>query len=88
MFLLLTLLICGSFGIAGAVPMYYTFQGTITSIENNNGSIPVGVGDMVAQVWIIDLEASGYDTLINGSITDYPDTADYDYFYVDLILFL
>ncbi len=84
--LLLILFICCSFSIAGAVPMYYTFEGTVTNIENENGSInpvQVSIGDSVEQVWIVDLETSGYDTFINGTINYYPDNGEFNYFYVD-----
>ncbi|MCF6248840.1 MAG: PEP-CTERM sorting domain-containing protein [Desulfobacula sp.] len=82
---LLFLLICGSFGIAGAAPMYYTFNGTITNINNTYGFIgtDLSVGDSVEQVWTVDLEASGYIDNNAGTTTTKVDSGVFDWFYVD-----
>jgi hypothetical protein len=71
---------------AGADPLYYKFQGTITSIENDTGLIDpniVSVGNAVEQVWLIDFNADGFITKNNGDVELKVDYTGNDYFYAD-----
>lgn len=75
-------------GSAMAAPMYYTFQGQITSIEDHAGIIQdagLQTGSSISYTFLVDTEMAGYLLLADGSLNY--DTVDpsYDYFYSDLL---
>jgi hypothetical protein len=79
----------GMFGKAHAAPIYYTFSGAIhTIVHDNSGAIAnagFNVGDTVSYTLIVDFDAPGSETHINGDVdySSYSDTTSWDYFYVD-----
>ncbi|MDY6990730.1 MAG: VPLPA-CTERM sorting domain-containing protein [Thermodesulfobacteriota bacterium] len=72
-----------------AAPMYYTFEGTVTDItQDDAGAIAaagVSVGDPVSYVMIVDFEADGTETLVNGDTITKMDTTTNDYFFSDYV---
>ena len=81
-------LLFGLSGKAQAVPMYYTFNGTVTSIADNVGAVStagLSVGSNVTYTFIVDFAADGARTLNDGTAYAYSDTAGYDYFYTDYV---
>lgn len=77
---------CFSFGIVNAAPLYYTFEGTISSINNTNGLIDPAlakVGDPIEQVWLIDVDADGTSTYTSQYVQTKVDTASQGWFYTD-----
>ena len=79
-------------GHAKAAPMYYTFEGTITSLTDAAGIIAetdlttttdLTVGGAVTYTFIIDVVASATKTYNDLSVYTWTDNADYDYFFVD-----
>lgn len=74
-----------------AAPMYYTFEGNITSITHDNaGAISnagLSEGSSVTYTLIIDFDAAASETHFGGYIDydTYVDTTSLDYFYVDYI---
>ena len=85
----ITLLILCLPGFASADnKMYYTFEGTITTINDLAGAIAaVGleIGSPVTYTIVMDLDAQGSTTYNNGNVTPKIDTAEKDYFYTDFI---
>ena len=88
-------IVFGLSGKAQAVPYYYTFVGTVSSMMDDAGAIysqlPYvsndyaigGIGATVEYWFIVDLDADGTRTLNDGTVTTYSDDADFDYFYAD-----
>lgn len=81
-------LICST---AIASPVYYTFEGSITSISTDDaGAISdagFSVGSPVSYTMLIDFDAVASVSYFGGYIEydNYVDTASTDYFYVDFI---
>ena len=76
-------------GKAQAVPMYYTFDGTVYNIigtapeiANDQGFF---IGDSVTYTFIIDFDANAAITYNSGTVFTYLDTASTDYFYTDYV---
>jgi PEP-CTERM motif len=78
-------------GHARAVPMYYTFDGTVTTINEvgTGAGIALGagliVGSDVTYTLIVDFDADGTFTLNNGVVNNFADTADVDWFFTDYV---
>jgi hypothetical protein len=73
------------FGSVQAAPLYYTFDGLVTSTGLQD--IGINGGDSVSYTFLINTdenEASASTTNFNGDTTTYVDDAR-DWFYVDLI---
>ncbi len=75
---------------AQAVPMYYTFEGTVSSFSDAAGAITLqmpsgfGIGSAVTYTVILDFDADGYYALHDGSTVAYTDNPGIaDYFYAD-----
>ena len=71
-----------------AVPLYLTFEGEITSVNDNSGiidSLGYSVGDSVRYVAMIDEDVQGSKTLYDSTVVNRTDNSDYDWFYVDLL---
>jgi hypothetical protein len=73
--------------IVGATPVYYTFDGTITSITNNSGMLDdfnYQNGDDITYTFLIDLDLPGQLTYYSGStvIVDNSDPSA-DFYYAD-----
>jgi len=74
---------------AQAVPMYYTFSGTVTSysdiagIINSKFGAGFGVNSIVTYTFIVDFAADGYQTLNNGDVVTKVDAYWSDYYYAD-----
>ncbi len=70
---------------SNAVPLYYTFEGQITSISNDNSDIidgaGLGVGSSVSYTWIFDFDAPAYLTKNNDDIVYLSDSTISNYFY-------
>jgi len=68
--------------------MYYTFEGTISSIpEDNAGAVAnagLSVNDPIIYIFAVDLEADGYRTFYDNTIEIWSDTATIDFYYDDL----
>lgn len=83
----LLLVNCGAY----AAPMYYTFNGTVTSFDDRAGIIAdtydtsTFVGHDVEYVFIVDLEADGKVIRVDGEVVTLSDEANsavsWDYFY-------
>lgn len=75
-------------GSAQAVPMIYTFEGTVTQINDTWGILSaqgVSLGDSVAYTFLVDTELSATSTLNDGSVLTTADLSIRDYFYSDLL---
>ncbi len=76
-------------GQAKASPMYYTFEGTVSSINTDAAGIIAGaglsVGSNVTYKLIVDFAADGTATSNDGTLTTYTDTATIDYFFDDYV---
>ena len=82
-------------GTINAAPMYYTFQGTATTVTDIDGSSGIAVNDVLEYVFLIDFELGGEATNLDGSISSIVDVfssyepsvtyneATMDNFYVD-----
>ena len=74
-----------------ASPLYYTFEGSITSISHDNaGAISdagFSVGSSVTYTLLIDFDAVASETHFGGYVDydSYADSNSWDYFYVDYI---
>lgn len=74
---------------AQAVPMYYTFEGTVTNTSDVAGIIAAqmsggfGIGSGVTYTFIVDFAAAGYYTNNNGTVVTKVDNSAQDYFYTD-----
>lgn len=78
----------GMVGIANAIPQYYTFSGTVTSVLDRTGGIDItgfAVGDQVSYTFIIDFDAPGEHTQYDGDTFPIPDQGYSDYFYAHLL---
>jgi hypothetical protein len=79
--------------VGNAATTYYTFSGTVTTLDElpvswDNGVNPndyVSVGDAVTYVFAIDFDRPGEHTNWNGQTFTIPDLSVYDYFWVDLL---
>lgn len=84
-------LLIGLFGLVGsaqAVPMYYTFEGTITNTNDSAGALAaagLSSGDSVSYTFLVDKELQGTIIRNDGSKIIFPDTPSSDYFYCDLV---
>jgi len=73
-----------------AVPMYYTFEGTVTGYDifytqPIAESYGLGIGADVSYTYLVDFASDGsYTHTFLGTVT-HTDTADIDYFYVDYV---
>src|SRR3972149_5669529 len=76
-------------GHAKAAPMYYTFDGTVSSIDNDDAGIiadaGLSVGSLVTYRLIFDLAADGTYTRNNADVITRTDTASFDYFFTDYV---
>ncbi len=87
-FFLFPSLICSN---SIAAPLYYTFEGNITTLSHDYaGAISnagLVVGSSVTYTLLIDLNAAASETHFGGYVDydSYIDTATWDYFYVDYI---
>src|SRR3972149_11716217 len=75
-------------GHAKAVPMYYTFEGTVSSTSEHAGIIAaagLSVGSAVTYTLIVDFATAGSYTRNDGTVYTYTDTASHDYFYADYV---
>lgn len=74
-----------------AAPLYYTFEGSITTISHDNAgaiaSAGFSVGSSVTYTLLIDFDAAASETHFGGYVDydSYLDTGSWDYFYVDYI---
>lgn len=74
---------------AQAIPMYYTFEGSITTISHDNAGAIANAGfnegDSVSYTLIVDLDADATETHFGGYVDydSYTDSSSWDYFYVD-----
>jgi len=81
-------LICST---AIASPVYYTFEGEITTISHDNAGVissaGLTVGSSVSYTLLIDFDAVASVSYFGGYIEydDYADTTSWDYFHVDYI---
>jgi len=87
--LLAMLSVLGAVGMANAVPMYYTYEGSIGNISTSPGGSTtlitnqgINIGDWFTFVILIDFDRSGERTLNSGG--NYPPPPDS--FYADFIL--
>ena len=86
-FVVITLLLSAG-GVAQAVPMYYTFEGTITVMSDDAGIIADSgfeLGSQVSYTFLIDFDIEGSYTLNSGEIIDVGDRINRDTFYGDYI---
>jgi hypothetical protein len=68
-----------------ATPMYYTFEGNVSYLDQRD-PIDVNIGDAVSYTFVIDFEAAGFVTDIDGVATsEYVDNSSADYFFADLL---
>jgi len=70
------LLMIGGVGIARAVPMYYTFEGTTRQIVDSAGYVQeAGIthGGPVSYTFLIDFERQGESTFMDGSVQVHDD---------------
>lgn len=97
----MTIVIMGlHLSIAQAIPQYYTFEGTATSVFDDSGliasqfGVDFGLGSAVNYTFLIDLDADGSYTQNDGTVvthTDYTETdgSTYsyfnDFFYTDFV---
>ena len=75
-------------GHAKAAPMYYTFDGTVSSVTDAAGIIAgagLSVGSAVTYTLIVDFATDGSYTRNDGTVYTYTDTANHDYFYADYV---
>ncbi len=77
---------------ATAAPIYYTFEGTVTSINDPYGQLPTSgefsIGEVVNYTFLIDFDATGswqYNGYNNFRTVETPDTTSQDYFYTALV---
>ena len=84
---ILGFVLCLTTSAAYAEPMYYTFQGNITHVDNHYGLIDPGisVGDPVSYTFLLDFARKGEFTRNNGENVIVEDDVTYDYFYTDYI---
>jgi len=74
---------------AQAVPMYYTFNGTVYSLNDGAGAIAsqlglgFGVGSTVTYTFIVDFGADGSMRQNDLTVINRTDEPIYDYFYTD-----
>lgn len=85
--LLLAALVFGlSSSATHAVPQYYTFIGSVTSVlATGTSATSVQVGDAVEYVFIADFFGEGFFTRNDGSVETLADASPIDYFYSDYI---
>jgi len=69
-------------GTASAVPLYYTFSGTVSFASGDTGG--VSGGDSVTYTFLADFTADGGVT-IGGTFFPYTDISGTDYFYAEYI---
>lgn len=75
-------------GSAMAVPLYYTFTGSVTYIDDSTGAIAdagFAIGDSVTYTFILDFDADGTWTLSNGTVNTVADSVFSDYYYTDYV---
>ena len=84
---ILGFVLCLTASAAYAAPMYYTFEGKITHVNNLHGLIDpaISVGDPVSYVFLLDFALKGEFTRNNGENVIVEDDATHDYFYTDYI---
>ena len=77
--------------VVGASPIYYTFEGTITSINDPYGQLPssgeFSIGEVVNYTFVVDFDRTGswrYNGYNGFRTVETPDTASQDYFYTAL----
>jgi hypothetical protein len=86
-FLIISFLFC-LISEADASPMYYTFQGTVTSINDGAGMIEnagIEISDPVTYTFLIDLEAGGTYETYDGTTVRVSDNSMFNYFYTDYV---
>ncbi|GEM_PF-1882973 len=75
-------------GVAHALPMYYTFEGTITSIENDSLGLVSQAGlivtSQVSYTFIVDFDEQSFITFSDRPTEVLVDTAIDDWFYDEL----
>jgi len=81
-------------GTARAVPMYYTFEGALTHVQDTAAESGLNLGDTVSYTLLVDYERAGTYTADNGYVYTQVDrtitnsdgsSTNWDYFYVDYI---
>ncbi len=78
-------------GKAQAVPFYYTFSGTVFSVDDSAGIIAsqlpagFGIGSTVTYTFILDFAATGFYIRNDGTVYTVADSATADTFYADYI---
>jgi len=76
-------------GKAQAVPMYYTFGGTVTIVTSDNaGAIAdagLSAGSAVNYTFVVDFDADGFWTQNDGTVNTMTANAYYDPFYATYI---
>src|SRR3990172_2654952 len=75
-------------GHAKAAPMYYTFDGTVSSVTDAAGIIAgagLSVGSAVTYTLIVDFATDGSYTRNDGTVYTYTDSAYKDYFFADYV---
>src|SRR5262245_29388479 len=72
----LGLVVGSGVGKAGAIPKYYTFEGTIKQVVDLAGYVQeagFAIGDTVSYTFLIDFERQGESTFMNGTVQVHPD---------------
>ncbi|MEW8506577.1 MAG: PEP-CTERM sorting domain-containing protein [Candidatus Thiodiazotropha sp.] len=84
-------ILTGMLGIAAqvhAIPLYYTFEGSVASICDGAGAIEaagLNRGDSLTWTFLIDTEQDATQTGNDGTISSFTDTAASDYFHAALV---
>ncbi|MBW1800634.1 MAG: PEP-CTERM sorting domain-containing protein [Deltaproteobacteria bacterium] len=88
-FLLSLFFIVSLAGIAKASPMYYTFEGTLSYINQDDAGFIAGAGlgpgDSIYYIVLVDKDEDGTKTWQNDPPQGIPDTPYYDNYYSDYI---
>lgn len=80
-----TVLAVGLAGQAVAVPLTYTFEGTIDTIQENTAGLLSGAGSYIYYVMEVDFEQPGQLTTRGGELLVREDDLTRDYFFTDYI---
>ena len=65
---------------ANAAPVYYTYSGVVTSIDDPQGLIAaqgLGLGSEVSYTFIVDMDLPAYQTQVNGTVETINDVTRY-----------
>ena len=79
----------GITGLAGASPMYYTFEGEVTSLQEGSTGFPfnpITVGTVFSYTFLVDFDEHGFVERYDGTTLTTPFIDDHiDYFYADFL---